>query len=134
MDHIQKSNSLLESQMDRDDLGPKYFSEVCVFLELSFHYKQRVPLRLIADEPFGPLALPSCLPFPAHFHESCFPVSTKIFAAIPTVSVAHISSYIPYYIVRTFSRGTALMCVSSAQNSPEYMVEERPGVGTANYF
>lgn len=49
--------------MDRDDLGPKYFSEVCVFLELCFHYKQRVPLRLIADEPFGPLALHRASPF-----------------------------------------------------------------------
>lgn len=38
MDHIQKSNSPLESQVDCDDLGPKYFPEVCVFLELCFHY------------------------------------------------------------------------------------------------
>lgn len=109
MDHIQKSNSLLESRMDRDDLGPKYVSEVCVFLELCFQYKQRVPLRLIADEPFGPLALPSRLPFSAHFRESCFPVSTKIFADIPTVSVTHISSYVPYYIARTFNQGTACL-------------------------
>ena len=53
MDHIQKSNSLLGSQMDHDDLGPKYFSEVCVFLEPCFHYKQQGRLQLIADESFG---------------------------------------------------------------------------------
>lgn len=127
MCHTKKSNLLLESQMDNTSL--------------SFASSQN-PASITHNKSLSRSLLMSPLVIWICHHASLYsslpwvvvPELTRSFTGTHTVSLTHILGYISYYIVRTFKSGTFLVCDSSSQNSSEYMVRERPDLGTCKLF